>query len=215
MAFAVRVNSRNRPTTAEIGLVRAPAAHTSSPSPRPDGDASSCHCQNGRTRMSYTQTAGNYCQGMQFAKPLDECVAAQRGDEQPWCRELPNPEGNVTVARETDIFLEVSLRRLASACRFRRRVADGPRSEGRIMMTDRPSHNLDGLEIDLARRIDGVCRRFEADWRRGANRASRTIWARCLTKANPHCGPSWRRWCTNFVPRMRRSRALRPALPGS
>jgi len=35
------------------------------------------------------------------------------------------------------------------------------------MMTDRPSHNLDGLEIDLARRIDGVCRRFEADWRAG------------------------------------------------
>src|SRR5208337_4347672 len=55
------VNSRNRPTTAEIGLVRAPAAHTSSPSPRPDGDESSCHCQNGRTRMSHTQTAGNYC----------------------------------------------------------------------------------------------------------------------------------------------------------
>ena len=57
------VNSRNRPTTAKIGLVRAPAAHTSSPSPRPDGDASSCHCQNGRTRMSHTQTAGNYCCG--------------------------------------------------------------------------------------------------------------------------------------------------------
>jgi len=35
------------------------------------------------------------------------------------------------------------------------------------MMIDRPSHNLDGLEIDLARRIDGVCRRFEADWRAG------------------------------------------------
>ena len=99
---------------------------------------------------------------------VDERGWAQRGDEQPWCRELPNPEGNVTVVRETDIFLEVSLRRLASACRCRRRVADGPRSEGRIMMTDRPSHNLDGLEIDLARRIDGVCRRFEADWRRGA-----------------------------------------------
>jgi eukaryotic-like serine/threonine-protein kinase len=32
-------------------------------------------------------------------------------------------------------------------------------------MTDRPSHNLDGLDINLARRIDEVCRRFEADWR--------------------------------------------------
>ena len=34
-------------------------------------------------------------------------------------------------------------------------------------MSDRPSHNLDGLDIDLARRIDEVCRRFEADWREG------------------------------------------------
>ncbi len=32
-------------------------------------------------------------------------------------------------------------------------------------MSDRPSHNLDGLDIDLARRIDEVCRRFQADWR--------------------------------------------------
>ncbi|MGO9919624.1 MAG: protein kinase domain-containing protein [Isosphaeraceae bacterium] len=34
-------------------------------------------------------------------------------------------------------------------------------------MSDRPSHNLAGLDIDLARRIDQVCRRFEADWRQG------------------------------------------------
>ena len=34
-------------------------------------------------------------------------------------------------------------------------------------MSDRPSHNLGGLDIDLARRIDEVCRRFEADWRAG------------------------------------------------
>jgi len=34
-------------------------------------------------------------------------------------------------------------------------------------MTDRPSHNLDGLDIDLVRRIDEVCRRFEDDWREG------------------------------------------------
>jgi serine/threonine-protein kinase len=32
-------------------------------------------------------------------------------------------------------------------------------------MNDRPSHNLGGLGIDLARQIDAVCRRFEADWR--------------------------------------------------
>jgi hypothetical protein len=27
--------------------------------------------------------------------------------------------------------------------------------------------DLDGLALDLARRIDAVCRRFEADWRGG------------------------------------------------
>src|SRR5208337_902224 len=52
---------QNRPATVKIGLVRAPAAHTSSPSPRPDGDDSGCHCQNGRTRMSDTQVTGNCC----------------------------------------------------------------------------------------------------------------------------------------------------------
>jgi eukaryotic-like serine/threonine-protein kinase len=35
------------------------------------------------------------------------------------------------------------------------------------MMSDRPSHNLAGLDINLARRIDATCRRFEADWRAG------------------------------------------------
>jgi len=34
-------------------------------------------------------------------------------------------------------------------------------------MSDQPSDNLDGLDIDMARRIDEVCRRFEADWREG------------------------------------------------
>jgi serine/threonine-protein kinase len=34
-------------------------------------------------------------------------------------------------------------------------------------MTDRPSKNLEGLGVDLARRIDEICRRFEADCRKG------------------------------------------------
>jgi len=34
-------------------------------------------------------------------------------------------------------------------------------------MSEQPSHNLGGLDIDLARRIDEVCRRFEAAWREG------------------------------------------------
>ena len=32
-------------------------------------------------------------------------------------------------------------------------------------MSDAPSRNLGGLDIELARRIDEACRRFEADWR--------------------------------------------------
>ena len=34
-------------------------------------------------------------------------------------------------------------------------------------MNDRPSHNLCGLDIEMARRTDEVCRLFEADWREG------------------------------------------------
>src|SRR5208337_4961061 len=41
------------------------------------------------------------------------------------------------------------------------------RTRDRIKMSDRPSQNLDGLDVDLARRIDAVCLRFEADWRQG------------------------------------------------
>ena len=36
-------------------------------------------------------------------------------------------------------------------------------------MNECSSHDLDALNIDLARRIDEVCRRFEADWREGDN----------------------------------------------
>jgi len=35
-------------------------------------------------------------------------------------------------------------------------------------VSNQPSHNLGGLDIDVARRIDEVCRRFEADWREGS-----------------------------------------------
>jgi len=37
-------------------------------------------------------------------------------------------------------------------------------------MSDQPSGNLDGLDIDLARQIDAICLRFEADWQAGARR---------------------------------------------
>ncbi len=34
-------------------------------------------------------------------------------------------------------------------------------------MNDQPGSGMDHLDIDLARRIDAICRRFEADWRAG------------------------------------------------
>jgi len=34
-------------------------------------------------------------------------------------------------------------------------------------MSDRPDDNLGDLDLDIARRIDAVCRQFEADWRAG------------------------------------------------
>src|SRR5271166_6328177 len=87
---------------------------------------------------------------------------------------------DVTTAGKTDIFLAVSLHRLATVGRFRRRAADGPRTKDRIMMSDRLSHNLDGLDIDLARCVDEVCRRFEADWRQGRHLAPGTqVWLAC------------------------------------
>jgi len=36
-------------------------------------------------------------------------------------------------------------------------------------MNEKPSHVPDGFDIDLARRIDAVCRRFEVDWRAGGS----------------------------------------------
>jgi hypothetical protein len=36
-----------------------------------------------------------------------------------------------------------------------------------MTMSERPSHNLDHLDIDLVRQIDQTCRQFEADWRDG------------------------------------------------
>jgi serine/threonine-protein kinase len=38
-------------------------------------------------------------------------------------------------------------------------------------MSDQPSENLGGLDIDLARRIDAICRRFETDWQAGEGRS--------------------------------------------
>jgi hypothetical protein len=43
--------------------------------------------------------------------------------------------------------------------------AGGPRPKDQIEMSDRPSNHLDNLDIEMARSIDELCRRFEAEWR--------------------------------------------------
>ena len=58
-------------------------------------------------------------------------------------------------------------RRSASADHLRRRAAVGLRCKDQIKMSDRPSQNLNGLDIEIVRRIEEVCRRFETDWRQG------------------------------------------------
>ena len=87
----------------------------------------------------------------------------------------------VTVARETDILFEVGVLRLASARKLHRASTDGHWSTGPIKrahfrgakgdyisnMSDRPGHNPSSFDIDIARRIDAICRQFEADWRGG------------------------------------------------
>ena len=80
-------------------------------------------------------------------------------------------------------------------------------------MTDRPSHNLDGLDIDLARRIDEVCRRFEADWRAGARHPLEDYLAEVPGEPTPHSGRNWRPWSTSCARRRRPSHPPGPALP--
>ena len=95
--------------------------------------------------------AARLTSGFSGAKPrilIRRMTLHQQNQDEPRTCELPNRERDVTIARETDIFLEVRLRRLASAGRFRRGAADGPRTKDRIKMSDRPSHNLAGLDID-------------------------------------------------------------------
>ena len=61
-------------------------------------------------------------------------------------------------------------------------------------MSDRPSHNLDRMEIDLARRIEEVCRRFEADWREGREPRVDDCLIEVSGAAGRHCGSNWKPW---------------------
>ena len=71
-------------------------------------------------------------------------------------------------------------------------------------MSDRPSHNLDGLDIDLARRIDEVCRRFEAGWRDGRRPRIEDYLGEVPDEGAPLSGPNWRPWSASCAGRRRR-----------
>ena len=62
VAFAVRNRLSNEAADRENRAASGSIRPTSSPSPRPEGDEASGHCQNGRARMSHIQVAGNYWQ---------------------------------------------------------------------------------------------------------------------------------------------------------
>ena len=79
-------------------------------------------------------------------------------------------------------------------------------------MSEQPSDNLGGLYLDLARRIDAICRRFEADWRDGGRPPIDDYLAEVPTRAGRHSGPSWWPWNTSCARPRRRSHDLRPAL---
>jgi serine/threonine-protein kinase len=81
--------------------------------------------------------------------------------------ELPNRDNDVTISREMDNFIEVNIRRSAGTPGSRFYQADGARSGELNDMGDPAKDSLARLEIDLVRRIDEVCRRFETDWRAG------------------------------------------------
>jgi tetratricopeptide (TPR) repeat protein len=75
--------------------------------------------------------------------------------------QLATTQTVVTLAKER----KIDLSRTCYDCAF---LNDGDHEPGSaIKMSERPTENLDGCDIDLARRIDAVCRRYEADWREG------------------------------------------------
>ena len=58
-------------------------------------------------------------------------------------------------------------------------------------MSEPTDFNLNGLDLEIARRIDAVCRRYEADVREDDQpQASTTTWSTCLTTGVPPSGPS-------------------------
>ncbi len=59
-------------------------------------------------------------------------------------------------------------------------------------MSEQSGRNIDGMEIELARRIDSICRRLETDWREGQRRPIDDYLAEMRSKAMPRFERSWR-----------------------
>ncbi len=77
-----------------------------------------------------------------------------------------------------------------------------------LLMGEHGESNFTGLSLELARRIDAVCRRFEADWQRAEVRGSRTTPPTFPTRAESHCGRNLLHSSTSFA----RRRSLREQL---
>ena len=60
------------------------------------------------------------------------------------------------------------------------------------MMSDRPGHEPGRMDADMARRIDEVCLRFEADWREGRQPRIDDYLAGVSPAGQPAPAPSWR-----------------------
>ena len=80
-------------------------------------------------------------------------------------------------------------------------------------MNDARSQDHEAPNVALARQVDAICRRFEADWRAGGRPAIGDYLGEVAEEGRPHCGPNRTPWCASCAIRRRRSRALRPALP--
>ena len=76
-------------------------------------------------------------------------------------------------------------------------------------MSDKPDSNLEGLDIDLVRRIDAICRRFEAEWRAGRQPRLEDYLGEVPDGAGPRYGPSWKPCSPSYGRRSRHSNRSR------
>ena len=77
-------------------------------------------------------------------------------------------------------------------------------------MSDRPSSHKGALDIDLARRIDEICLRFEAAWREGRQPRIDDYLVDVLDQGRPALRAELSHWSASSAGRKRPCRAPRP-----